>query len=149
KSNGHLSKTEKKDLQRLMDNAGQFFDADALRTLQAFVKTDKPVPDPVIRPLYGMNFTIPIPADIKDKKLVDALKNELTDRHISLGEVNTLIDNAKSNNGLSVTERKDLQKILDADGMFFDADAKTALTAFMAHPSSENPHISTTRRDAI
>jgi hypothetical protein len=237
KQNGGLTKTDKSDLKRLMSGFGQYFQADALKTLQQFVSNNKPQPDPVIRPLYGLNFPIPVPADIKDKPLADALRADLEKRHITLDDVNnlitiankngglsreeradlnrvydelgtfmdpdaklklgqaigrepvirplyglqfpiptpdlgdqkledalkaamgdrritldeakTLMDTAKMNGGLTVTERADLQKILDADGPFFDADAKTALTAFLAQPNGDGLKVSTDRRDQI
>ena len=123
KSNGTLSKTEKKDLKRLMDNAGQFFDIDALRTLQAFVKDAKPVPDPVIRPLYGMQMPIPLPEGLRNKDLKEALKPMLGDRKISVDEVNTLIKLANDNGGLSKTERADLEKVYDQAPNFLEPDA--------------------------
>jgi hypothetical protein len=126
KENGVVSKQEKKDLKRLMDNAGSMFEMDALRTLQGFVKDVKPTPDPVIRPLYGVVFPIPLP-DLKNQPLDAFIKTALGDRHITLGEINDLIKIANENGGLTKTERADLEKVYDQAGKYMDADAKFKL----------------------
>ncbi len=123
KENGVISKTEKRDLNKLMDDCGQFFDADALRTLQSFVKDQKPMPDPVIRPLYGLVFPVPIPDGMRNKDLKQALAPMIGDRRITLDEVNKLIDLANDNGGLSRTERADLEKVYDQLSSFMEPAA--------------------------
>lgn len=130
--NGGLSKTEKRDLKRLMDEVGERFEAGALKKLDKFVNN---VADtrPVIRPMYGLPVPVPLSIDLKDKKLNNALKPILGDRKIELAEVNKLIDVATANGGLSPTERKDLQRLLDEGSAFMHPAAFARLDMFLGN----------------
>lgn len=130
--NGGLSKTEKRDLKRLMSEVGERFEAGALKKLDKAVNGSNSVDTrPEIRPMYGLPVPIPLTIDLKDKKLGDALKPMLRDRLINEGEVAALIDVATKNGGLSATERKDLNKLLDEGSAFMEPAAVDRLEMFL------------------
>ena len=128
--NGGLNKTEKADLKRLMSEAGHFFDLDALKRLQRFVSNEA-APLPPFRPMYGLPFPIPLPPDVKDKKLKDVLPAILRDRTISADEVEQLITVAKDNRGVTKQERADLERIYHEAQQFFTPDAHRRLGQFL------------------
>jgi len=78
---------------------------------------------PVIRPLYGIVFPLPIDPKLKDAHLEKAAKDMLGDRKITLTEVNNLIAIAKENGVVSKQEKKDLKRLMDNAGSMFEMDA--------------------------
>jgi hypothetical protein len=130
--NGGLSKTEKRDLKRLMSEVGERFEAAALKKLDKAVNGSSSVDTrPEIRPMYGLPVPVPFTIELQGKKLNDALKPILGDRKITSKEVDALIDVANKNGGLSATERKDLNKLLDEGRAFMDAGAVDKLEMFL------------------
>lgn len=130
--NGGLSKTEKRDLKRLMSEVGERFEAAALKKLDKAVNGSNAIDTrPEIRPMYGLPVPIPLGIELQDKKLGDALKPMLRDRKITAAEVDSLIDVANKNGGLSATERKDLNKLLDEGRMFMEQGAVDTLEMFL------------------
>jgi hypothetical protein len=134
KDNGGLSKTEKRDLKRLMSEVGERFEAAALKKLDKAVNgsgTGSVDTRPEIRPMYGLPVPVPFTIDLQGKKLEDALKPILRDRKINAAEVDTLIGVANKNGGLSARERTDLNKLLDEGRVFMDQGAVDALELFL------------------
>jgi hypothetical protein len=76
---------------------------------------------------------------IRDKGLQNAFKTVLDDSKVTKAEVDKLIQSANDGAGLSKTERKDLEKILAQAGDKFDADAKTALQAYLGVAPEPGP----------
>jgi hypothetical protein len=128
--NGGLSKTEKRDLKRLMSEVGEHFDIAALRQLQFFVDNDVG-PRPDIRPMYGLPVPVPFPIELRNQKLNDALRTMLGDRKITPAEVDALIAVAVQNGGVSKTERADLLKLLREGAAFMAPAAHAKLERFL------------------
>jgi hypothetical protein len=71
-------------------------------------------------------------------KIGKQINQALLNNRIDKKEVDGLIATAKTDGKISSTEKKELQNLLATKGDKFDADAKTALTAFLGTPAT-NP----------
>ena len=71
-------------------------------------------------------------------KIGKQINQALLNNRIDKKEVDSLIATAKQNGKISAAEKKELQRLLAKNGDKFDADAKSALTAFLGTPAT-NP----------